>query len=54
MVAAFRAALSFSLEHRCQRFAPYPRLYLSGNLLEEAAKAKQLDALKAAGVRIEG
>ncbi len=37
-----------------KRFTPYLRLHLSGNPLEEAAKAKQLDALKAAGVRIEG
>ena len=37
-----------------KRFAPYLRLHLSGNPLEEAAKTKQLDALKAAGVRIEG
>ncbi len=37
-----------------KRFAPYLRLHLSGNPLDEAAKAKQLDALKAAGVRIEG
>ncbi len=37
-----------------KRFAPYLRLYLSGNPLEEATKTKQLEALKAAGVRIEG
>jgi len=37
-----------------KRFAPYLRLYLTGNPLAEATKTKQLDALKAAGVRIEG
>ena len=37
-----------------KRFAPYLRLYIAGNPLAEASKAKQLEALKAAGVRIEG
>ena len=37
-----------------KRFAPYLRLYIAGNPLTEATKSKQLDALKAAGVRIEG
>ena len=37
-----------------KRFAPYLRLYIAGNPLAEATKAKQLEALKAAGVRIEG
>ncbi len=37
-----------------KRFAPYLRLYLSGNPLPDAAKSAQLDAFKAAGVRIEG
>ena len=37
-----------------KRFAPYLRLYLSGNPLTDSAKSAQLDAFKAAGVRIEG
>ncbi len=37
-----------------KRFAPYLRLYLAGNPLADATKSAQLDALKAAGVRIEG
>ncbi len=37
-----------------KRFAPYLRLYLAGNPIDEATRTKQLDALKAAGVRIEG
>jgi len=37
-----------------KRFAPYLRLYLSGNPLTDPAKAAQLAALKDAGVRIEG
>ncbi len=37
-----------------KRFAPYLRLYLAGNPLPDAPKPTQLDALKAAGVRIEG
>jgi hypothetical protein len=37
-----------------KRFAPYLRLYVAGNPLPEATKAKQLEALKATGVRIEG
>jgi Leucine-rich repeat (LRR) protein len=37
-----------------KRFAPYLRLYVAGNPLAEATKAKQLETLKAAGVRIEG
>jgi hypothetical protein len=37
-----------------KRFAPYLRLYLAGNpVLTDAAKKGQLDALKAAGVRLE-
>ena len=35
-----------------RRFAPYLRLYLSGNPLSEAAKTKQLEALKGYGLRI--
>jgi internalin A len=37
-----------------KRFAPYLRLYLSGNPLPDAVKSAQLEAFKAAGVRIEG
>jgi hypothetical protein len=37
-----------------KRFAPYLRLYLAGNPLGDAAKTGQTEALKAAGVRIEG
>ncbi len=37
-----------------KRFAPYLRLHISGNPIDAAVKAKQLDALKAAGVQIEG
>ncbi len=36
-----------------KRFAPYLRLYLSGNPLSETAKSSQLSALKGVGVRIE-
>jgi uncharacterized protein (TIGR03067 family) len=36
-----------------KRFAPYLRLYLSGNPLSETAKSEQLTALKGFGVRIE-
>lgn len=36
-----------------KRFAPFLRLYLAGNPLSEAAKSQQLEALKAAGVRLE-
>jgi len=36
-----------------KRFAPYLRLYLAGNPLSDAAKTKQLPALKAIGVRLE-
>jgi Leucine-rich repeat (LRR) protein len=37
-----------------KRFAPYLRLYLSGNpILEDAGKKEQLEALKAAGVRLD-
>jgi len=35
-----------------KRFAPFLRLYLSGNPLSDAAKGAQLEALKAAGVKI--
>jgi hypothetical protein len=35
-----------------KRFAPYLRLYLEGNPLSKEAEAKQLPALKAAGVRL--
>jgi internalin A len=35
-------------------FAPYLRLFLAGNPLSDAAKSAQTEALKAAGVRIEG
>jgi internalin A len=35
-----------------KRFAPFLRLYLAGNPLSDAAKGPQLEALKAAGVRI--
>ena len=35
-------------------FAPYLHLYLAGNPLSDAAKSAQTEALKAAGVRIEG
>ena len=37
-----------------KRFAPYLRLYLSGNPLPDATKSAKLEAFKAAGVRIEG
>ena len=37
-----------------KRLAPYLRLYLAGNPLSDEAKSTQLDAIKAAGVRIEG
>ena len=37
-----------------KRFAPYLRLYLAGNPLSDSAKSAQFEALKAAGVRIEG
>jgi Leucine-rich repeat (LRR) protein len=37
-----------------KRFAPYLRLYLSGNPLPDPVKSAQLEAFKAAGVRIEG
>ena len=37
-----------------KRFAPYLRLYLAGNPLSDDAKKAQLDALKAAGLRVEG
>jgi internalin A len=37
-----------------KRFAPYLRLYISGNPLPDSVKPAQLDAIKAAGVRIEG
>jgi Leucine-rich repeat (LRR) protein len=37
-----------------KRFAPYLRLYIAGNPLAEGTKSKQLEALKAAGIRIEG
>ena len=37
-----------------KRFAPYLRVYLKGNPLSDAAKSTQLEAFKAAGVRIEG
>ena len=36
-----------------RRCAPFLRLYLSGNPLTDAAKTKQIDALKKYGVRIE-
>ncbi|MFN0055869.1 MAG: leucine-rich repeat domain-containing protein [Planctomycetales bacterium] len=36
-----------------KRFAPYLFLYISGNPLADAAKTQQLEALKAAGVRVE-
>ncbi|MGC8641817.1 MAG: leucine-rich repeat domain-containing protein [Isosphaeraceae bacterium] len=37
-----------------KRFAPYLRLSIAGNPLAKATKSQQLEALKAAGVRIEG
>ena len=37
-----------------KRMAPFLRLYLSDNPLSEAARTSQLDAVKAAGVRIDG
>jgi internalin A len=37
-----------------QRFAPFLRVYLKGNPLAEAARSKELDALKGYGVRIFG
>ena len=37
-----------------KRFAPYLRLYLTGNPLSDAAKAEQLPELKKIGVRLEG
>jgi internalin A len=36
-----------------KRFAPFLRLYLKGNPLSEEAKTKQVEALKAAGVKID-
>jgi hypothetical protein len=33
--------------------APFLRLYLGGNPLSEAAKTTQVEALKAAGVRVD-
>jgi S-ribosylhomocysteine lyase LuxS involved in autoinducer biosynthesis len=36
-----------------KRFAPFLRLYLTGNPLSDAAKTQQIDALKAAGVKVE-
>lgn len=35
-----------------KRFAPFLRLYLTGNPLSEAAKTQQIEALKAAGAKI--
>src|SRR5690606_14128346 len=35
-------------------FAPYLRLHLEGNPLPESSRSSQLEALKAAGVRVEG
>ena len=35
-----------------QRFAPFLELYLEGNPLGDAAKTKQLEALKGYGVRV--
>ncbi len=35
-----------------KRFAPYWHLYLTGNPLSEQAKTEQIEALKAAGVRV--
>ena len=37
-----------------KRMAPFLRLYLEGNPLSDQAKATQLEACKAMGVRIEG
>lgn len=36
-----------------KRFAPYLRLYLTGNPLSEGAKSKQIEELKAIGVKID-
>ena len=36
-----------------KRFAPYLRLYLTGNPLSQTAKSKQLAELKGFGVRIQ-
>jgi Leucine-rich repeat (LRR) protein len=36
-----------------KRFAPFLRLYLTGNPLSDAAKSAQIDALKGAGVKVE-
>lgn len=36
-----------------KRFAPFLRLYLTGNPLADAAKTKQVEELKAAGVKID-
>lgn len=36
-----------------KRFAPFLRLYITGNPLSDAAKSQQLDELKTAGVRLE-
>ncbi|HLJ12506.1 MAG TPA: leucine-rich repeat domain-containing protein [Planctomycetaceae bacterium] len=36
-----------------KRFAPFLRLYLAGNPLSESAKTGQIEALKAAGVKVE-
>ena len=36
-----------------KRFAPYLRLYLAGNPLDDESKAKHLPAMKAIGVRLE-
>jgi hypothetical protein len=36
-----------------KRFAPFLRLYITGNPLSDAAKTTQLDALKGAGVKVD-
>lgn len=51
-LAPFVASVKADAEGE-KRFAPFLRLYLKGNPLSEEAKKKQIDALKAAGVKID-
>ena len=51
-LAPFVAAVKADAEGE-KRFAPFLRLYLTGNPLSDAAKTAQFEALKAAGVKID-
>lgn len=51
-LAPFVAAVKADADGE-KRFAPFLRLYLTGNPLSDAAKTAQIEALKAAGVKIE-